>query len=163
VFTGEKCDPKILERTATPVELSGLLNWALEGLRRLLKNRHFSTTENMEELRSNYIRKSNSSRAFIEEELAYDQDPKAIVPEAELYERYVYFCRTNNLPSTRKAILTQNIHRFLPQVKQTMERLDGKSVHVWQFIQVREAVTTVTSLLTSHTQKNLRSLIHSHV
>jgi hypothetical protein len=100
-------------------------------------------------------RKSNSSRAFIEEELAYNPDPKAIVPEAELYEKYIEFCQTNNLPSSRKALLTQNIHQYLPQAKQTKERIKGKNVHVWQFIQIKEPVPSVPTLLSNHTQKIL--------
>ena len=138
VFSGDKCDPKILEKTVTPEELSGLLNWALDGLKRLLINGHFTTTENTEELRSHYIRKSNSSRAFIEETLVYDPDAKAFVPEAELYERYIAFCTANSLPSTRKAVLTQNIHQYLPQAKQTKERIEKENVHVWQFVRLQE-------------------------
>jgi len=151
IFNGDKCDPKILDKTATPEELSGLLNWSLDGLKRLLANGHFSTTENMGELRSHYIRKSNSSRAFIEERLVYDPEVKAFVPEAELYGKYIEFCKENNLPSTRKAVLTQNIHQYLPQAKQTKERIEKENVHVWQFVRLQEpeknSVPTVPTLL----------------
>jgi len=69
VFTGDKCNPNILEEISTAEELSGLLNFALEGLDRLLKQGHFSTEETLEDLRKQYIRKSNSAKAFIEEKL----------------------------------------------------------------------------------------------
>ena len=44
IFARDKCDSHILKKLMTPTELSGFLNYALEGLKRLLTNRHFSTT-----------------------------------------------------------------------------------------------------------------------
>ena len=154
VFSGEKCDPKILDKVATPEELSGLLNWSMDGLKRLLERGSFSQTESMEDQRSQYIRKSNSARAFIEEMLAYSPDVTAFIPEAELYEKYVMFCQANSLPSTRKAVLTQNIHQYLPQAKQTKERIGKDTVHVWQYVQLQEPaspVPTVPTSLINHT------------
>lgn len=145
-FKNEECDPNILAKLTIPEELSGLLNWALEGLKRLLEKRQFSINEDFEEQRRQYIRKSNSSKAFIEESLSYDPDHNSFIPESELYQKYIAFCNDNELPSSKKAVLTQNIHQYLAQAKQTMERIDGKATHVWQYIHC-EVVTTVTTSL----------------
>lgn len=146
-FIGVKCNPHILNELTTPEELSGLLNWALEGLKRLLEREQFSLNEDFEEQRKEYIRKSNSSKAFIEECLTYDPNPNCFIPEAELYQTYIAFCNDNELPTSKKAVLTQNIHQYLLQAKQTMERIDGKATHVWQYIR-HEAVTSVTTSYT---------------
>jgi putative DNA primase/helicase len=144
VFTGEKCDPKILDKLTTPQELSGLFHWALEGLKRLIEKGEFSGNEDIEEQRRQYIRKSNSSKAYIEERLQYDPNDKAIIPEAELYQKYIQFCNENGLPTSKKAILTQNIQQYLPKARQTTARIDEKAgVHIWQHIRLVASVASV--------------------
>ena len=168
MFIGKNCNPNILDEITTKEEMSGLLNWSLEGLDRLLKHGKFSTSENMEELRKEYIRKSNSAKAYIEECLVYENDPKAILIESELYSEYIKFCKDNKLPSTQKRYFTINMQQFLPQAKQVTERVEGKVKHVWQFIKLREkepqqtlptetekSVTTVTAALLNHTNNIL--------
>ncbi len=123
VFTGEKCNPKILEELTTPEELSGLLNWALDGLNRLLDTGRFSTSEDLDELRAQYIRKSNSAKAYIEEKLDYSNDSEDIIPEAELYQKFVFFCQNEGLPSLPKGAFTQAMHQYLPQAQQTDRRI----------------------------------------
>lgn len=155
VFIGAKCNAHILEEITTPDELSGLLNWSLTGLERLLENSTFSENKTVEELRTQYIRKSNSAKAYVEENLVYDPSEKAYIAEIELYEKYILFCQTNKLPSMPKARFTQNIHQFLPQTKQTNERILGKVTHVWKFIRIVEFVATVaTPLINTITDDN---------
>lgn len=138
VFTGKKCNPKIIEKLTTETELSGLLNWALQGLKRLLTNGHFTANEDIETQRKEYIRKSNSSKAFIEECLQYSPSPEDYIPETDLYAKYVLFCQQNKLPSSRKAELTQNIHQIIPRARQTKERLQQKPTDVWQYVKLME-------------------------
>lgn len=147
VFIGDNCDPKMLEKLTTLGELSGLLNYALEGLKRLLANGKFSVNETIEELRAQYIRKSNPAKAFIEERLEYVNDPKVYVEEAVLYQKFILFCNKENLPTMPKRNFTLNIQEHCPEAKQTMQRILGKPAHVWQFIRFMESVTTVTTAL----------------
>ena len=153
VFSGDKCDLHVLDKLTTPQELSGLLNWSLTGLKRLLETNTFTGNEDFEEQRRKYIRKSNSSKAFIEECLSYDPDCSAIIPEAELYEKFITFCDNNELPSSKKAVLTQNINQYLAQAKQTTARIDGKAgIHVWQYMKF---VATVASVATCSTKETI--------
>jgi putative DNA primase/helicase len=162
VFSGDKCDPHILDKLTTPQELSGLLNWALAGLKRLLETNTFTGNEDFEEQRKQYIRKSNSSKAFIEECLSYDPDCSAIIPEAELYQRYIAFCNDNELPSSKKAVLTQNINQYLAQAKQTTARIDGRAgIHVWQYVKFVATVSTVATTITKETNSKLYLLKES--
>lgn len=144
IFIGKKCNTNILKEITDPDELSGLLNYALDGMDRILKNSKFSTSENIEDLRKQYIRKSNSAKAFIEEKLFYENDPAATIPTTTLYRQYVMFCRQNGLPTMGKRSLTINMQEHLPQARQTMIRISGKGTRVWQFI---KTVTTVTPSL----------------
>jgi len=162
VFLGKKCDPKILEKLTTPNELGGLLNYALEGLKRLLDNGQFSVNEDIEHLRSTMIRKMNSAKAFIEEQLTYENDIKAFIKESELYSKFILFCNKEKLPTTNKANFTQNMHEYLPEAKQTKERIDGKPTAVWQFVkyELEKSVPTVPTPL--FTLQNKNQLIESN-
>jgi len=140
VFIGKKCNPNILEEISTKEEMSGLLNFALQGLERLLKNNKFSTTENIEELRTQYIRKSNSAKAFIEEKLEYTNDSNAKISGPDLYAKYAIFCQTNKLPSMQKRFFTQNMQQHLPQAKPTTMRVGKKTVRAWQYIKIVDVV-----------------------
>lgn len=139
IFIGKKCNPHILKEISSPKALSGLLNFALEGLTRILKNGKFSTTETMEELRNQYIRRSNSAKAFIEESIKYDPNPNKIITTTQMYKNYIDFCTTNNLHSMKKRIFTINMQQYLSKVTQTQRRIDKKTTWVWQ------NVTSVTS------------------
>jgi len=147
IFIGAKDDKRLLGKLATPTELSGLLNYALEGLKRLLENQGFSENDDLEDLRTKYIRQSNSAKAYIEENLAYDPSDKAIVAESALYEKYITFCTDNGLHTMKKRNLTENMHQYLPHAKQTNARIDGKVTHVWQYVIINFVATVATTLL----------------
>ena len=149
VFIGPKCDKHLHEKLTTPTELSGFLNYALEGLKRLLENQDFSVEENIEKLRLQYIRQSNSAKAYIEENLAYDSSDKAVIIESTLYEKYIAFCVENGLQTMKKRNFTENMQQYLPKAKQTSVRVEGKATHVWQYA-VFKLVATVTSALLNH-------------
>jgi len=149
IFEGKNCNPKILEEIATPKNLSGLLNFALEGLERLLKNGGFSITYSMEERRARYIRNANSAKAFIEERLVYNPDEYILV--STLYENYVLFCRENKLASTAKRVLTINMQQYLPRAQKIQKRVNQKITWVWQNV---GSVTGVTTTLLNHLRNN---------
>jgi len=147
VFVGPKCDKHIIEKITTPAELSGFLNYALDGLKRLLEKGEFSQVEDLEKLRTQYIRQSNSAKSYIEEKLEASNNDKDIIVERDLYEKYITFCVSNNLPTMKKRNFTENMQQYLPRAKQSMVRIEGKGVHVWQFLKF---VTAVTSSLLNH-------------
>ena len=149
VFMGEKCDPKILDRLTIPTELSGLLNFALEGLKRLLENGKFSINETIEDLRSQYIRKSNSAKAFIEERLEQTQNAKDFIEETELYQNYILFCNKEKLPTMQKRSFTINMQQFCPQVIQTKERILGTPTPVYQYVKIKTVPSVPSSLFNS--------------
>jgi putative DNA primase/helicase len=59
-----KTDPNLAEKLTTPEELSGIFNWAIEGLDRLLKNGRFSRSKTIEQTRELYLRASDPQLAW---------------------------------------------------------------------------------------------------
>lgn len=158
VFTRDKCNPNILKEITTKKEMSGLLNYALEGLQRLLTNGHFSIIEDISKLRVEYIRKSNSAKAFIEECLEHEPEPKPYITVVKLYELYVKYCKHNNLPIMQKRNITENMAQIIPEARKTTQKIKpkgadkSKPTKVWRFVkfqknyqQTLEKVTKVTS------------------
>ncbi|MHA2427896.1 MAG: hypothetical protein ACXADB_07730 [Candidatus Hermodarchaeia archaeon] len=54
----ENTDLQILDKLTTDEELSGLLNLALAGLKRLLKKSQFRLSKTMKEIKEEYVQKS---------------------------------------------------------------------------------------------------------
>jgi P4 family phage/plasmid primase-like protien len=123
VFKGDNCDPNILEKLTTPGELSGLLNIALEGLKRILENDGFSYSKSTEETREDYIRKSDPLAAFVMDCL--EENQSATLLKQPLYSLFAFYCRINSLPAVNKDTFFKNISKH---VTVTQVRLNRKDV-----------------------------------
>jgi len=84
-------DGDIVSKLTTPEELSGLLNWALKGLYRLLEKGDFSYSKNTDEVKTMWIRRSNSFEAFLMDECVEDWDSK--IRKDDLRKAYGLYCR----------------------------------------------------------------------
>jgi len=84
-------DVDIIEKITTKEEMSGLLNWALEGLKRLVKDNGFSYSHTMEEVKKIWIRKSNSLSAFLMD--CTNEDYNGKITKADLRKIYNHYCK----------------------------------------------------------------------
>lgn len=77
-------------------EKEGILNWALEGLRRLYENNfEFSENELTDEVKKEYKRENNNVISFVEE--CCEIDSLFSCSRIELYESYKEFCGESGL------------------------------------------------------------------
>jgi putative DNA primase/helicase len=114
-------DPHILEKLTTEEELSGLLNWALQGLRRVLENGRFSTTEPMKEIEKKWIIQTDSLRAFCN--IALEKQPESYIVKKDLWETaYQDFCERYDIYSVKQGNMTKRLPTILPYVKQVRVR-----------------------------------------
>lgn len=90
-----RTDPRMLEKLTTPAELSGFLNWALEGMRRLNDNRGFSIGEDEMQVKREWMMRTDSLRAFVEQHASYD--PGLMTTKAGFFDAYRAFCDDNEL------------------------------------------------------------------
>ena len=88
-------DSKIIEKMVSDDELSGMFNWALEGLKRLKEQDGFTTSETAKQLEEEWLRKSNSFEAFLNDECVFKYGSE--VPKSELQQRYNKYCRKNRV------------------------------------------------------------------
>jgi len=88
-------DPEIISKLTTPSELSGILNWSLVGLQRLLKNKCFTTNQTMVSVKATWLRRSDSFAAFC---LDHIEDAVGVgweIDKDELRKLYQDYCKTH--------------------------------------------------------------------
>jgi len=79
-------------------ELSGVFNWVLDGLNRLIKSQEFTTSNIIENEVLQYQKQSDSVLMFIEEE-NYTQSTTTDTPLKTIYSEYKDFCNDSGLHS----------------------------------------------------------------
>lgn len=91
IFTGEDKDVNLLDKITTEKEKSGILNLALIGLRRLIKNGGFIGTDDIETVKDDYIRNSADVGNFITDKCTLGKDYKEVC--RELWDVYLTYCK----------------------------------------------------------------------
>lgn len=99
-FMGNKADLKLLEKLTTPEELSGLLNIAIKGLKRLRIKGDFSYKQVWQQTREKYSYFSDPVTAFVEEDCEFESSSEISKPA--LYKAYVDFCSGHKIPAGTK-------------------------------------------------------------
>ena len=125
----------MLEKLAVKEELAGFFNFAIEGLTRLLKNKGFSHSKTIEATREQYIRASDSVKAFVIERVI--EEAGNVVPKDDVYAAYIEYCQRNKLPTVAKHAFSAN----MPQhIRTTSDRVSigGKRIMCWRDIKVTD-------------------------
>jgi len=74
-------------------ELSGILNWAIEGFQRLIKQNSFTKVQHWEDIEKIMKRSGNTVSAF--QSQCCEQDDRNLIPKLEMYNYYCKFCELN--------------------------------------------------------------------
>lgn len=143
-FLGEKADKQLIQKLITPEELSGLLNRALDGFDRLNKNKDFSMRENIAEMRKQYIKRSNSVQAFIEECIEVTADFNDILTSKYLYTKFLDYCNQNQIKSKSQREFIANMKEHclgtdfrktrLSEEQKTLFCEDKNTTNAWHYI-----------------------------
>lgn len=72
-------------------ELSGVFNWVLSGLKRILENKKFSESEQVKQALENYKKHSDSVKMFLDDN-SYTIDINELKPLKEVYSEYKAYC-----------------------------------------------------------------------
>jgi putative DNA primase/helicase len=127
-------DEKLLEKLTTPEELSGFLNWALEGLQRLLKQGHFTRTKTRKEIEERWITETDSLLAFVRHKV--EEDASIFVTTDDFYEAYQKYCAEMDMPVIEKNLIGRNLPTLIPKVRRARKKVDGEQKRVWVGISV---------------------------
>lgn len=130
-FYGDKCDPKIIEKLTVENEISGLFNWSITGLRRLLKNGCFSNARTVDEMREKYQRLSSPVASFVMD--CIEIRPEKYIIKDDLYTCFVDYCVKNGLPVVAKNVFSMKLHEHV-KVSDYRPTVSGKRIQAWMGI-----------------------------
>lgn len=130
-------DSDIIDKLTTPEELSGFLNWALEGLHRLLKQSHFTRTKTRKEVEDEWIMKTDSLRAFTNE--LVEVKPGTFTTKAQFYERYKKFCSDYDLMAVTMSAIGHRLPTIIPQTGESKPLVDGRQQKAWKDIYITDS------------------------
>jgi len=139
IFIGKKADKHIMDKLTTPSELSGLLNYALEGLRRLEEQKDFTEDMSQEETEKAYVKLSNSAQAFIMENVIVTDEHSDYVHDDVLYRNFITYCHKEKLHTLPKAAFTKAMQEFCNGAEHTRINVEYEKGRyskepAWRFI-----------------------------
>ena len=153
VIEEENKDKQLGNRMATSEELSGLLNFALEGLDRLLKNQSFSYDMDTNETKLAMMRSGSSIARFAFDSL--EEVNGEWISKDDMYQAFVNYTQINKIPATsmktfggRLPICVSYIAEFKPKDLKT-----GKQITAWRNVRLNKTMTDILSQLKNNTQK----------
>ncbi|MCW4046817.1 MAG: phage/plasmid primase, P4 family [Candidatus Bathyarchaeota archaeon] len=132
----EKRIPNIEKRwLSNPEERSGIINWALDGLKRLMANRFFTKSEAMRNQIEQYKKWSNPAQYFLEKHCEYAPNYK--ISKKLLYEAFKIVCEEEALQIISEEEFARET-RKKPRVSDEQSRIGGKRERVWVGLRLRQ-------------------------
>lgn len=133
----------LIEELTGPEELSGFFNWAMDGLRRLLKENKFSNEKSHEENRTEMMLSASSIAHFAASECTHD--PNAEINRTEIYDLYISHCLAYNLPTETQERFSRRFSFYCGYAADGQAEnwsASGKrmSVKVWRGVRVKNQV-----------------------
>ena len=143
----EDTDPNILDKLTTEEELSGFLNFVLDGLERILEQEHFTHSSSMDSIKEKWILKTDPFLAFFEkhiEESSTGQIPKEELPGIEdkpntFYKAYKDFCNKNDKTAKKKGTITKRLKTKIPLIDEPRPEIHGKRVRLFAGLKFKDA------------------------
>jgi len=122
----------IVEKITTEKELSGVLNWALEGLNRLLKQGHFTLTKSTKDVRERWIRTADSFAAFCEDKI--EEDYGAMIKKSDLKRAYHNYCKFNKIQAVSDVKIKNYLTKELGAYSSRCQIFNEGQIYIWQGI-----------------------------
>jgi len=146
-FSGKDADKELTDKLTTPMEIPGLINRALIGYQRLLKQDDFTVPAESKLLLTDYLEATDSVAMFIKERVHKIESGR--VSKAGLYDEYVEFCRGDAdgsgmgmRPLTRPRF-NNHLSHLLPRLKEG-KLSDSDRRRAWIGISLQATVPTMS-------------------
>jgi putative DNA primase/helicase len=122
----QKPDRELLAKLVVPEELSAVLNWGLEGLKRLRENGwNFTDTSTVDQTREEYKRRSDPIWAYANECLV--EESGGFVFKEALFNDFKVFCRDAGIPLiARDVFLAKLPEKVTVESGQRQDPMDKK-------------------------------------
>lgn len=146
-------DKFLSEKLTTPEELSGILNWALEGLKRILKNNRFSYNKSPEEIKEIMDRSSHPIAEFVQDCLVEKEGSK--ITKEVMFQFYTEWAKRTKKQRETKVRLGNKIPRYAIFI---LDR--RKKERYWGNVSFREKVDEVDGILKTLREQGYNPCLH---
>lgn len=141
VFSSEEQNRDLPKQLLT--ELPGILNWAIEGLKRLTARGRFAEYAFMKDAVDELENENNPVNIFFDDYITVDMNDSVYIEKSDLYEKYKQWCDKNeqfNLSNTRFAICV--FRRFNKETPRQARLNEGKRPYIWKHLKYCEFKVT---------------------
>jgi len=148
--------PNFFDTISTDEELSGLFNYAVEGLRRLLKQGQYSHHRPINEVREFMTKGKNPIRDFVDQYVI--KDPEGETTNSSLYNSYRDFCKLMGHPVKDSSVFSKMVFPLLPRGTEKGETSKDGHKRVWRGITCTYVTADLTTLDHDPTDKQQEKL-----
>lgn len=139
-------DPELAKKIIA-AELPGVFNWVLDGLKRLLSQKKFTYSKEMDSILEDYKKDSDTVLSFLIDE-GFEKKIEAEMKLSILYQYYVAYCRRSGFKAGSKRLFSK--------------RLKGQKFLVWKknvgmFVDAAKISFSTSSLSSLPTRKDPES------
>lgn len=132
VVPPEERIPFFYDVISTESELNGLLNWSLEGLKRLMEKKQYSDHRSITEIKEFMEKGSNPILDFINTYI--ERDNEGEISKDDLYKCYLEFCKSLGYPTKDSNVFSRKFKPLAPLGLDEGESRIGGHKRVWRGI-----------------------------
>ncbi len=148
----DKPDKFLLEKITTDLELSGILNFALEGLHNLLQSQNFSYSQSADEIKKEMSMSASSLATFAYSELEVISDTSVYITKDKMEHEFINFASKNDLPvGMTKVTIGKQLPKFISigSAKRSIKNIEtGKieQVNCWIGVRFKDQKLNTSSI-----------------
>jgi len=105
-------DTDLINKLTTQEELSGILNWALDGLDRLFRQNGFTRSSTADNMENYWQRKSSSADAFFMDELEIEYNDENFLAVHVVKQKYHSYCQNYKIKPEKWKNFQEKIDKF---------------------------------------------------
>lgn len=128
-------DKFLIDKITTDDEISGLFNFALEGLQRLLATQAFSYEKTSSEIKTEMQRSGSPLAQFVHERM--EEAIGEWRSKDDLHTAYVEFSRLRGLPPMTIEEVGRNLSNYADYVLSRKKLVDDKQVNGWRNVRIK--------------------------
>lgn len=127
-------DENVIDKISGEQEMTGLLNWAIIGLHRLLSHGDFSYSPSTSEVKNMWLRKSSSITAFIMD--LVEEDFNSMISKAHFRMVYNVYCKKHKIRPISDKILRAELIEGAG-ASESRFREEGKDIPFWSGVKFK--------------------------
>lgn len=141
IFGGGEKDIDLANKISTPEELSGVLNWALVGLKRLRENKKFSFELSIDDVKQTMMQSASIVAEFVAMEL--EESTGDYVTKEDMYIAFQRFSRQKRVPVMTKSKLGRGIVKYSNYIIDGRKSIKGVRPTAWLNVKLQNQDNTL--------------------